>query len=191
MSSHVKIAEIAKNWLLHLEQRHVGPVMVLEVWNTTEQRWMHMRDIIGAPSSIGVEWDDKRNRPADRKLARAALERLLGEAKDKQEADDKADSEKAAVAELFREELLLQQTAEALSSGNARRYDGDSNFKKMLVIETCVVGPAYGESGGFIFAARVPRSATNNLGMTISSHTNDRAEAAEFMRKVAAMIEAS
>ena len=83
---------------------------------------------------------------------------------------------------------LWQEADEALSPSNARKFDGDNNYKKCLDIKTCIVG---GDKGGpvFVLAAKSPRSAVNNLGLSIEWSTNSRAEAAAFLRTLADKIE--
>ena len=41
----------------------------------------------------------------------------------------------------------------------------------------------------FVLAAKSPRSAVNNLGLSIEWSTNDRVEAAAFLRQLAVKIE--
>jgi hypothetical protein len=86
--------------------------------------------------------------------------------------------------------IILGHARQALSTSNARRFDGDDNFKKRLVISTCVVGPANKmESGsGFVFEAKIPRSAVNELGLTSIWEATTRAEAAAFLRELADLI---
>ena len=86
--------------------------------------------------------------------------------------------------------LIWGEVDEALSPMNARRFDGDNNFKKCVDIKTCVVG---GDEGvpTFVLTAKSPRSAVNNLGLSIDWFTNSRSEAAAFLRKLADKIEES
>jgi hypothetical protein len=65
---------------------------------------------------------------------------------------------------------LLREADEALAPTNARKFDGNDNV--------------------FALDAKSPRSAVNNLGMSVIWDTNDRAEAAAFLRKLADKIEA-
>lgn len=83
---------------------------------------------------------------------------------------------------------LWQEVDEAMSPTNARAFDGDNNYKKCLVITTCVVGGDKGEPT-FVLDAKSPRSAVNNLGMSVTWSANTRAEAAAFLRKLATKIE--
>lgn len=83
---------------------------------------------------------------------------------------------------------LLHEIDEALSPSNARKFDGDNNYKKCLDLKTCIVGGDDGEPV-FVLDAKSPRSAVNNLGMSITWSTNDRAEAAAFLRQIADKIE--
>jgi hypothetical protein len=86
---------------------------------------------------------------------------------------------------------ILKHARQALSESNARPFDGDDNFKKRLVITTAVVGPGSPkETGsGFIFEAKIPRSAVNELGMTSVWNASTRTEAATFLRELADLIE--
>lgn len=96
-------------------------------------------------------------------------------------------------------EHILRHAREALSASNARRFDGDNNFKKMIVIHACVVGPDANHrndesDGGFVFEAKIPRSAVNELGLTSTwggDGSISRADAAAFLRELADMIEAT
>ncbi len=83
---------------------------------------------------------------------------------------------------------ILREADEALSPSNARTFDGDSNFKKCLDLKVCVVGDPHGHPL-FVLEARSPRSAVNNLGLSILWSTNDRVEAAAFLRTLANKIE--
>lgn len=85
---------------------------------------------------------------------------------------------------------LLRQVEDALRASNARPYDGDGNYKKELVIKTAVVGPSgMGEPGDFVLDAIVPRSAVNDLSLSVHWATNSRVKAAAFLRELATMIE--
>lgn len=86
---------------------------------------------------------------------------------------------------------MLGHVMDAISKENARPFDGDNNFKKMLVISTCVVGPdgRGGTDNAFVFEAKIPRSAVNDLGLSAVWTTNDPAEAADFLRRVATMMD--
>ena len=84
--------------------------------------------------------------------------------------------------------LIWREVDEALAPSNARKFDGDNNFKKCLDLKTCLVGGDKGEPV-FVLAAKSPRSAVNNLGCSINWSTNERAEAAAFLRKLADKIE--
>lgn len=84
---------------------------------------------------------------------------------------------------------------EALSEENARAFDGNDNFKKCLVIKTCVVGTELmhrqavsPRDSEFAFEASIPRSAVNDLTFSVSCNL-DRAEAAAFLRELADLIE--
>lgn len=83
---------------------------------------------------------------------------------------------------------LWREVDEAMSSSNARAFDGDNNYKKSIVITTCIVGGDKGEPE-FVLDVKSPRSAVNNLGMSINWSTNARAEAAAFLRQLATKIE--
>jgi hypothetical protein len=85
---------------------------------------------------------------------------------------------------------LWQEVDEALSPTNARAFDGNTNFKKCLEIKTGIVGGDKGEPC-FVLAAKSPRSAVNNLLLSVDWSTNSRAEAAAFLRKLADKIEES
>lgn len=84
---------------------------------------------------------------------------------------------------------LLREVDEALAPTNARKFDGDNNYKKCVDIRTSIVGADDG-SPEFVLSARSPRSAVNDLGSSLHWDTNDRAEAADFLRKLADKIEA-
>jgi delta 1-pyrroline-5-carboxylate dehydrogenase len=87
---------------------------------------------------------------------------------------------------------ILKQARQALSESNARRFDGDDNFKKRLVITTAVVGPGHVNDAfgsGFVFEAKIPRSAVNDLALTYVWSASTRAEAAAFLRALADLIE--
>lgn len=87
---------------------------------------------------------------------------------------------------------LWSQVQEAMSPSNARAYDGDNNYKKTLSISTCIVG--FGSRDAvrpeFVLKAKIPRSAVNNLALSVSRETGSRAEAAAFLRRLADLIEA-
>lgn len=83
---------------------------------------------------------------------------------------------------------LLNEVDEALAPSNARKFDGDNNYKKCLDIKTCIVGADDG-SPVFVLDAKSPRSAVNDLGISVTWSTNDRTEAAAFLRKLADKIE--
>ena len=83
---------------------------------------------------------------------------------------------------------LLREVDEALTAANARKFDGDDNYKKCLDIRTCIIGSDDG-TPVFVLDAKSPRSAVNNLGMSIHWSTNERTEAASFLRKLADKIE--
>ena len=84
---------------------------------------------------------------------------------------------------------LWSEADEALAPTNARKFDGDNNYKKCLDLKVCVVGSDEG-APVFVLDAKSPRSAVNNLGLSITWSTNDRAEAAAFLRQLADKIEA-
>lgn len=84
---------------------------------------------------------------------------------------------------------LWREADEALAPTNARKFDGDNNYKKCIDLKVCVVGANDG-TPVFVFDAKSPRSTVNNLGLSITWSTNDRAEAAAFLRQLAAKIEA-
>ena len=83
---------------------------------------------------------------------------------------------------------LLREADEALAPTNARKFDGDDNYEKCIAVKVAVVG---GDNGAAVFAldARSPRSAVNNLGMSVTWDTSDRAEAAAFLRQIVDKIE--
>ena len=83
---------------------------------------------------------------------------------------------------------ILREVDEALDPSNARKFDGDNNYKKCLDIRTSIVGADDG-TPIFVLDAKSPRSAVNNLGMSIHWSTNDRTEAANFLRQIADKIE--
>jgi len=83
---------------------------------------------------------------------------------------------------------ILREVDEALDPTNARTFDGDNNYKKCLDIRTGIVGADDG-APIFVLDVKSPRSAVNNLGMSIHWSTNDRTEAANFLRQVADKIE--
>lgn len=85
---------------------------------------------------------------------------------------------------------LLREADEALAPTNARKFDGNDNYEKCINIRLGVVGS--GADGAPVFAmdAKSPRSAVNNLGMSVVWDTSDRAEAAAFLRQIADKIEA-
>jgi hypothetical protein len=83
---------------------------------------------------------------------------------------------------------LWSEIDEALSPDNARKFDGDNNYKKCLDLKTGIVGADDGIPV-FVLNAKSPRSAVNNLGMSVTWNTNDRAEAAAFLRQLADKIE--
>ena len=85
-------------------------------------------------------------------------------------------------------QAILREVDEALDPTNARTFDGDDNYKKCVDISTGVVGSDDG-TPVFVLDAKSPRSAVNNLGMSIHWSTNERAEAANFLRKLADKIE--
>jgi hypothetical protein len=85
---------------------------------------------------------------------------------------------------------LWSEVDEALAPTNARKFDGDNNYKKCLDIKVCVVGADNDGVPVFVLDAKSPRSAVNNLGLSIIWGTNDRAEAVAFLRQLAAKIEA-
>lgn len=84
---------------------------------------------------------------------------------------------------------LWEEVDEALAPANARKFDGDNNYKKCLDIKTCVVGADGTGAPVFVLRAKSPRSFVNGLGLSIDWSTNDRAEAAAFLRQLAAKIE--
>jgi hypothetical protein len=86
-------------------------------------------------------------------------------------------------------EHVKRHAQAALSQSNARAYDGDDNYKKKLVITTCVTGPYSKDAGGFVLEAKVPRSAVNDLGLSATWITGDRGAAAAFLRSIADEIE--
>ena len=86
-------------------------------------------------------------------------------------------------------ETIWREVNEALAPSNARKFDGDNNYKKCLNIQTCIIGNDTDGSPVFVLDAKSPRSAVNNLGLSIHWGTNDRAEAAAFLRKLADKIE--
>lgn len=86
--------------------------------------------------------------------------------------------------------MIWREVNEALSPTNARKFDGDNNYKKCLDLKLCVVGSDDDGTPVFVLDAKSPRSAVNNLGLSITWGTNDRAEAAAFLRQLAAKIEA-
>jgi hypothetical protein len=83
---------------------------------------------------------------------------------------------------------ILSEADEALDPTNARKFDGDNNYNKCLDIRTCIVGSDNG-APMFVLHARSPRSAVNNLGMSVHWSPNDRTETADFLRKLADKIE--
>lgn len=85
---------------------------------------------------------------------------------------------------------LLREADEALAPTNARKFDGDNNYKKCVDVKVTVVGADDDGAPVFVLDAKSPRSAVNNLGMSITWSTNDRAEAAAFLRQLADKIEA-
>jgi hypothetical protein len=85
---------------------------------------------------------------------------------------------------------LLREADEALAPINARKFDGNDNYKKCIDIKVAVVGSDNAGAPVFALDAKSPRSAVNNLGMSITWSTNDRAEAAAFLRQLADKIEA-
>jgi hypothetical protein len=85
-------------------------------------------------------------------------------------------------------QAILREVDEALDPATARKFDGDNNYKKCLAIRTGIVGSDDG-APVFVLDAKSPRSAVNNLGMSITWSTNDRAEAAAFLRQLATKIE--
>ena len=87
-------------------------------------------------------------------------------------------------------ERILEEADEALSPSNARRFDGNDNYKKCIDIKVAVVESDNAGAPVFALDAKSPRSAVNNLGMSITWSTNDRAEAAAFLRQLADKIEA-
>lgn len=82
---------------------------------------------------------------------------------------------------------IWREIDEALAPENARRFDGDNNYKKCINLSAAVVG---GDDGSpvFVLEAKSPRSAVNNLGCSVTWNTNDREEAAEFLRCLADRI---
>lgn len=86
------------------------------------------------------------------------------------------------------EKHIWSEADEALTPANARKFDGDNNYKKCISIKTMFVGADDG-TPVFVLEAKSPRSAVNNLGLSIQWSTNDRVEAANFLRKLAAKIE--
>lgn len=84
---------------------------------------------------------------------------------------------------------IWREVDEALSPSNARKFDGGNNYKKCLNIQTCIVGDDTDGFPVFVLDAKSPRSAVNNLGMSIHWSTNDRGEAAAFLRQLADKIE--
>lgn len=113
---HIEIAKVDGRWLLHLEQRRgFGPVMVLELWVTSEHhasggRWRHVRDIVGPPSTIGIDWDDAAQRPRDPEAALAALMKLLAPPESSSDgSDDDADCEFGDLSEPEQREYMLER----------------------------------------------------------------------------------
>lgn len=84
---------------------------------------------------------------------------------------------------------IWQEADEALALTNARKFDGNNNYKKCLDLKVCVVGTDDG-SPVFVLDVKSPRSAVNNLGLSLTWDTNDRTEAAAFLRALAGKIEA-
>jgi hypothetical protein len=82
---------------------------------------------------------------------------------------------------------VLRHAAEALTDANARKFDGDDNFKKIVTIRTAVAGGEGGQAG-FVFEARIPRSAVNDLAISATWSTTSRSEAADFLRELAAIV---
>ena len=82
---------------------------------------------------------------------------------------------------------IWREIDDALSPSNARRYDGDNNYKKCLDLKICVVGAEDG-SPVFFLEATSPRSAVNDLGCSIAWSTEDRVRAAAFLRSLADKI---
>jgi hypothetical protein len=86
-------------------------------------------------------------------------------------------------------DFIKRLARDALSAANGRTFDGNDNFRKVLCLTTCSVGPYHDEPGGFVFEAKIPRSAVNELPLSETWTTNDRAEAAKFLREIADEIE--
>ena len=83
---------------------------------------------------------------------------------------------------------IWREVDEALALTNARKFDGNNTYEKCLDIKVCVVGKDDG-SPAFVLEARSPRSAVNNLGLSVAWHASSRAEAAAFLRQLANKIE--
>lgn len=79
---------------------------------------------------------------------------------------------------------IWQEVDEALSPTNV--LDGD--YKKCLDVTTCIDGGDKGEPV-FVFEAKSPRTAVNDLAMSVYWSTDSRAEAAAFLRQLASKIE--
>ena len=87
-------------------------------------------------------------------------------------------------------DYIWKHIREALSASNGRPFDGNDNFKKCLVIRVCMVD----SPPVFAFDAKIPRSAVNELGLSLIWREEDdkpvtRAEAATFLRELANLIE--
>jgi hypothetical protein len=85
-------------------------------------------------------------------------------------------------------EYLDSELTEALSSENARKFDGDPNFEKCIDIKVAVVGDERGDPV-FSFETKSPRSVVNNLGCSIRWTTNSKTRALAFLREMAERIE--
>jgi hypothetical protein len=85
---------------------------------------------------------------------------------------------------------IWKHIRQALSASNGRRFDGDDNFKKCLVITIGMVD----RPAEFAFEAKIPRSAVNDLFMSLEWREEDdtpvtHADAAAFLRDLAILIE--
>lgn len=73
---------------------------------------------------------------------------------------------------------------------NRNKYDHNHKYK--TIISFSEVGNEVNpndDDGSFFFEVKVPRSVDNSLGNTLRECTNNRIEAAEFLRKLATIIE--
>lgn len=85
-------------------------------------------------------------------------------------------------------ESILNELNEALLPSNARKFDGDNNYKKCLDLRVSVVGDENGDPA-FVLEAKSPRSSVNNLGLSVTWSTNSRAEAVALLRNLISAIE--